>query len=234
MNSQALGALSNRLARANARDVQEQLAILEEIRVFRRKVEHGDRTDLVGYVDAASLLTEYLTRMGCIGPEGILRVVSKLIATVQESLELHSGSESGRPAAEPVAQPAAATGRGAPGRSPAPPPIAPRRPAPVPVGSEREIAAPKSRMSEAQIQELLSPDEAQRELRMVSDRVLGELLAELKVITRDQIEEALFVQRATGVRIGEALVEIGATSWKQIEEALKIQSSMRSRPDSRP
>jgi hypothetical protein len=89
-------------------------------------------------------------------------------------------------------------------------------------------------MSEAQIQELLSPDEAQRELRMVSDRVLGELLAELKVITRDQIEEALFVQRATGVRIGEALVEIGATSWKQIEEALKIQSSMRSRPDSRP
>jgi len=66
-------------------------------------------------------------------------------------------------------------------------------------------------------------------LKLVGEVLLGEVLVERRAITRKQLERALDVQRATGVRIGEALVQTGAATWGQIEQALRIQRETRKR-----
>ncbi len=64
-------------------------------------------------------------------------------------------------------------------------------------------------------------------LRLVSDVLLGEVLVELGIVSKKQLERALETQRATGVRIGEALVRSGACSWQKIERGLKVQAQRR-------
>jgi hypothetical protein len=64
-------------------------------------------------------------------------------------------------------------------------------------------------------------------LKLVGEAMLGEILIELNMITRRQLERALDFQKQTGVRIGEALVKFGATTIDQIEQALKLQGSQR-------
>lgn len=61
------------------------------------------------------------------------------------------------------------------------------------------------------------------DLRLVSDTYLGESLIRRGVIDAKQLEEAIMVQRATGIRIGEALVEIGAITWEDLEETIRRQ-----------
>lgn len=63
----------------------------------------------------------------------------------------------------------------------------------------------------------------------VADCLLGEIMVRLGRISEEQLERALQVQRATGMRVGEALVDIGATNWTQIQRALEIQAQRRSR-----
>lgn len=58
-------------------------------------------------------------------------------------------------------------------------------------------------------------------------QVLGEVLIRLGVITREQLERALHLQRAASVHVGEALVESGAASWDQIKKALEVQRQLR-------
>lgn len=69
------------------------------------------------------------------------------------------------------------------------------------------------------------------DLRLVSDTYLGEQLIRRGSIDQKQLEEAILVQRATGIRIGEALVEIGAIGWEDLEETIRRQ---RERSKTRP
>ena len=52
---------------------------------------------------------------------------------------------------------------------------------------------------------------------------LGDLLLKQKLITPDQLETALKLQREEGGKIGEALVRVGAVSESDITETLSQQ-----------
>ncbi|MSR63976.1 MAG: hypothetical protein EXS08_16250 [Planctomycetes bacterium] len=72
-----------------------------------------------------------------------------------------------------------------------------------------------------------APDTRGTGLKLMGEVLLGELLIERGVITRRQLERALEVQKASGVRVGEALVKIGAASLEHIEQALRVQGKDR-------
>jgi hypothetical protein len=57
----------------------------------------------------------------------------------------------------------------------------------------------------------------------VSRRKLGELLIESGLLSADQIEGALEVQKRTGKRLGEVLVEMKVISEEEIAFALAMQ-----------
>jgi hypothetical protein len=60
-------------------------------------------------------------------------------------------------------------------------------------------------------------------LRTVNSQRLGEILVHHGRITREQIDEALRAQRATGMRFGEALVMLGVATWEDIHHAIRFQ-----------
>lgn len=59
------------------------------------------------------------------------------------------------------------------------------------------------------------------------DSLLGRILENLGVVTAEQLERALEIQRESGTRLGDALIRIGAASVKHVERALKIQHHLR-------
>lgn len=71
------------------------------------------------------------------------------------------------------------------------------------------------------------------DLRMVHDQPLGEILMQHGRVSRDQIEDALRAQRATGMRLGETLVMLGAATWDDIHHAVRLQQKMRTAVKSR-
>lgn len=51
-------------------------------------------------------------------------------------------------------------------------------------------------------------------------RLFGELLLELELVSRAQLQQALSLQRRSGQRIGEALLSLGYVSREQLKGAL--------------
>jgi len=56
---------------------------------------------------------------------------------------------------------------------------------------------------------------------------LGELMLEQGIVTREQLDYALKMQRAAGLRLGEALIQLGYASREQVRQALLLQEKMR-------
>jgi hypothetical protein len=67
----------------------------------------------------------------------------------------------------------------------------------------------------------------QTQLRMVSNRKLGELLVQMSLLTPTQVEQALAHQRMTGCRLGEALIQLKLLPKNTVESALRMQGSRR-------
>jgi hypothetical protein len=67
----------------------------------------------------------------------------------------------------------------------------------------------------------------QTQLRMVSNRKLGELLVQMSLLTPGQVEQALAHQRMTGCRLGEALIQLKLLPKNTVESALRMQGSRR-------
>jgi hypothetical protein len=65
------------------------------------------------------------------------------------------------------------------------------------------------------------------DLRMASDRFLGEILVESGKVSQPDIARALETQRVTGMRIGQTLVDMGLSNWEEIEQALRTQHALR-------
>jgi hypothetical protein len=65
------------------------------------------------------------------------------------------------------------------------------------------------------------------ELRLSSNRKLGEILVQMSLLTPSQVEQALAHQRMTGCRLGEALVEMRILSKSTVESALRGQGLRR-------
>jgi type IV pilus assembly protein PilB len=52
---------------------------------------------------------------------------------------------------------------------------------------------------------------------------LGDILVEFKVITETQLQDALKVQKETGVRLGQALIQLGIVTEQRMNEVLEFQ-----------
>lgn len=60
-------------------------------------------------------------------------------------------------------------------------------------------------------------------MKRVKSKRLGDLLIEVGLITKEQLEDALIIQRSSGKKLGEVLNDEGIVSEKQIIEALEFQ-----------
>lgn len=69
------------------------------------------------------------------------------------------------------------------------------------------------------------------QLKMVSNRKLGEILVQMSLLTTAQVEQALAHQRMTGCRLGEALVQMRVLPKATIESALRVQGARRQTGD---
>jgi hypothetical protein len=74
------------------------------------------------------------------------------------------------------------------------------------------------------------PAPAEHGAAPAEERLLGEIMVQLGMVTKKQLEQALVRQRATDRRIGEALVGLGAATWGQVEEAMAVQRRLRALP----
>lgn len=207
MDSKHLDDLLERIEASDPDDVRQQTAILMHLCDLREDLERSGGGPLAGYLDAASLLTQYLTRMQDQGPQGLLRITSRILRLVRDQVseELSRRAADGRsevPAAVPCEPPRPAVGPLAPAGEPAV-----EYPAP-PLPSPREIPTPK-------------------DLRLVSDVFLGEILIQQGMVTSRQVSKALELQRSRGMLLGAALIQIGAATAKQIETGLRVQKGLR-------
>ena len=75
---------------------------------------------------------------------------------------------------------------------------------------------------------------AEPDLASVEERLLGEVMLQLGMVTKKQLEQGLVLQRATDERIGEALVSLGAATWGQVEQAMAVQRRLRTPGAQRP
>jgi hypothetical protein len=145
--------------------------------------------------------------LGCIGPEGIIKVVTTLVDGLGS--ESDAGHEHYLPeeledesSTQEQAARAATAFAGARPASPL---------APLPTLNGIDLS--KSRT----------------DLRMLNDCLLGEVMIKMGIVSRVELDRALEVQGATGMRIGEALVELGTATWDQIQKALQHQEDQKQR-----
>lgn len=179
-------------------------------------------------LDASSRIGEILVHLGIITPEQLdetLRIhkvwhlpvgacAEKLGfatgAQIARALELQARLRAGVGA--PAALPAAASMPGLVHSGPASAHHLPAAHAGATLG-----APPPARRTELKL-ELRDRNQVQR---------LGELLLEQGIVTREQLDYALKMQRAAGLRLGEALIQLGYASREQVRQALLLQEKMR-------
>jgi hypothetical protein len=64
-------------------------------------------------------------------------------------------------------------------------------------------------------------------LALKDGKRLGELLVKMTMLTPEQVEEAVKVQRSTGQRLGEALLQMRFLTPDMLESALRVQKTKR-------
>lgn len=165
--------LARDIAHSDPCDPQEQAALLGRIRELRRSIPSNANSDQAANLEMASLLTQYLVRMGGIGPEDVLQIISRLVGEVELGFTL-------------------------------------TRPKHV------VLQAPEPALPEEGLR-LVGQESGSR------SRFLGELMVQMGHVHADQVQEALRVQKASGVRVGEALVSMGAATWDQVKKAVEVQ-----------
>lgn len=67
------------------------------------------------------------------------------------------------------------------------------------------------------------------ELRLIDGQRLGQLLVTLSMLTPDDVERALRLQKMNGLLLGEALVEQGVLTKESVQAALRLQRARRDR-----
>lgn len=179
-------------------------------------------------LDPSSRIGEILVHLGIITPEQLdeaLRIhkvwhlplgacAEKLGfatgAQIARALELQARLRAGAAAHAPL--PAA---QASPSFAPAGTVAAAHAPASSP--GSLTLGAPPPRRSELKL-ELRERGKVQ---------LLGELLLDQGHITKEQLDYALKMQRAAGLRLGEALIQLGYASRDQVKQALLLQDKLR-------
>jgi hypothetical protein len=176
--------LARQIERSSPSNTSQQSAILARLREMSKTMKAGEARDLAGCLDAASLLSEYLTQMGGIGPDGILRVVLRLVNVVRDAFEedeLEKASE--QPDSSLHETSAARRGW-------------------TPLQARRDDDSSLRLVSDLVLGEVLvqlghaKPDQVDRALRVhrATGRRIGEALVEIGAVTWDQIEHGVRVQ----------------------------------------
>jgi hypothetical protein len=75
----------------------------------------------------------------------------------------------------------------------------------------------------------LGPRSTVPSLKLIEGQRLGELLVTLSMLTSDDVERALELQKMTGMLLGEALVEQGVLTKESVQAALRLQTTRRNR-----
>lgn len=276
MNVPEIAELARRIARSDPEDAAEQKTLRQLLAALRERVQGEKAHDVRLRLDSALLLTEYMATLGAGGGGEILRIVSRLIASLETFFNPAVTIRKPRGGEEPLegllarrAEEEAETKLDGPSQD---------EQALVSdmllgeilvqfgtinstqvcqaleLQNERNIrfgealielgaATRADVMSAIACQDTMrreaggkaAPPSAalpsfrplRRDLKLVTDMLLGDLLVRMGKITPEQLEKGLRAHRATGVRIGEALVQMGATTWKAVEEAMRIQSERR-------
>jgi hypothetical protein len=275
MSPPQINELARRIARSDPEDVDEQGELRSLLGILRDRVQGEKAHDVRLRLDSALLLMDYLSHMGGAGGDEVLRIVSRLVASLEPffnpSVTIRKAREG--EAALDVKNSGAGKAEG---------PLSERDEQEHKLIADMllgEILVQFGTINSAQVCEALElqnkrkirfgealielgaasrsdilsavayQDKIRREaagekaaspsaplpafhpvrkdLKLVSDMLLGDLLVRMGKITQKQLEVGLRAQRATGVRIGEALVQMKATTWADVEEALRVQTERR-------
>lgn len=217
MSVQDLRKLIRDVENSDPRNGGQQEELCGRLRSYQKMMERAQARELAGYLDTAALLTDYLRAMGGIGPEEVQSIVVRLVRQVEEafapqasslaSAEVHHDDDE-EELAGPLGSGLSLGGEG------------------LGLGAGLSLGQPGPGGEGGP--GLLS------DRGSVGAKFLGEILLELGYVRAEDIERALHVQRATGIRMGEALVEVGATTFDRIKTALSVQERLTSGPTGRP
>ena len=275
MSPPQINELARRIARSDPEDIEEQAELRGLLDMLRDRVQGEKAHDVRLRLDSALLLMDYLSHMGGGGGDEVLRIVSRLVASLDPffnpAVTIRKARE-GEAALE-----VKSTG---PGKIEGP--LSERDEQEHKLIADMllgEILVQFGTINSAQVCEALelqnkkkirfgdalielgaanrsdilsavgyqekmrreaagekaaSPSAplpafhpVRKDLKLVSDMLIGDLLVRMGKITQQQLEAGLRAQRATGVRIGEALVQLKATTWADVEEALRVQTERR-------
>lgn len=195
--------LSRRLGSTDPHDREAQEDNLDELRRVCYLVRRTGMPELAAFLDVAARLVEALAGPGDgFEREEILDIACRVVATVERTLR-----------GDATETPAAATEAELEGpRAPAAPSVWRE---PIKLGDGEDDAQEPEGGPEPE-----APSKA-------NDSVLGRMLVAFGHVTRDQVAQALKMQRAKGLRIGECLLLLGAVSPDRLLQALKLQEHMR-------
>jgi hypothetical protein len=90
-----------------------------------------------------------------------------------------------------------------------------------------QVAADKPGDPAAKLELKLSPKQKGFVQSFHAQVLLGEILIRLRLISREQLDRALQLQRAANLHIGEALIQTGASDWEAIRRGLEVQRQLR-------
>ncbi len=255
MSLPAIKSLADQLERSDPGDARVQQEIYEKLRILRSGFQESRDPYGLRYLEAASLLVNYLVRMGALAGDDVLPIAVRLLrASLGESLPAAMAGKPQKTSTDLVGEMFLGQillRRGLLTEENISQALDIQRSTGMRFG---EILLQVGAVTSEQLQEGLAYQDACRKIRenyveptnkkvpdiglltmqlpglkLVGEVLLGEILVERGAITRKQLERALDVQRATGVRIGEALVQTGSATWDQIENALRIQGQRRKR-----
>ncbi len=241
--------LSERIQQSQASDLRQQVAHLELLRELRQSlVTDGASGVKMDLVNAALMLTDYLAHTGGVGGDETVRIVGRLVAAVEvpEAGEIGAASPpSNSKALDAPLAPAhddfdLSLDLDVPQEAGAAPGLEPGEGLPLSLGTEVSDALPlheRSPMQEGSPlpQELVEDapaslrgePEDMREIHVINDMMLGEILVQLGIITSDDIQRALNLQLREGLQFGESILRIGAATVSEIQTGIRIQGHLR-------
>jgi len=82
MSVPEINELARRIARSDSEDAEEQRLIRDHLSTLRKRVQGEKAHDVRLRLDSALLLTEYMRQMDGIGGDEILRIISRLVASM--------------------------------------------------------------------------------------------------------------------------------------------------------
>jgi hypothetical protein len=208
-----ISALARRIARSSPQDAREQQEILERLTEIRNALDPSTQIDVIRYLDGAVLLTMYLAQLGSIGGYEVIDIVSRLMASIEKTLNLQTMARHTLESAQPRAAAQAPAGES----TLAQPLTAERAPTLETMGKDMLLGEIMIRLG------MITPEQLQEGARTQRAAGLrfGEALIERGFVTWSQVETALRFQdrfrKANGIEV-QRVKEVGKRAAEHVEQ----------------